>query len=642
MASEHEYRALIARLEEDARRAPGAYRLRLAALALVGFLVLGGSVVLALGMSVGLLLVLLAISPLLLIKLIKVIWIPLVFGWMILRALWVKFDPPEGHRLLPGEAPALVAEVERLRRATGAPRLDGIVIDSELNAGAMSLPRALGLLGQRHYLVVGLPLLRALSPEQMSGVIAHEFGHFGGGHARFVGWIYHVRVSWMRVLHALSMQQAALTGLFVRFFRWYAPYFNAYSFVLARDNEYQADAAAARVVGAETMGASLVRTELTARHLHEDFWPGVQRSVSTRERPPERLYADMAGSLAALRAADAGRLQQALERRPGYDDTHPTLLQRLQALGLQAPDAAAGPTPAPAISAADAWLGPLLPDLEARFSEDWHARVAEQWGAEHAQSLQAQARLQALEAMEATEADAPRTAAQRLEYARLVDRERPDIDALPLYLDVLGLDGVGADVLEGSPEKALAHFRAGALLLERGQADGAEHLRRAMALDPTATEPACELLYPYYREQGDDAGAAWVEQVMQGLTQHRVQAWQARQSLGPRDALLAHGLDDEALRAFRNSLAAYRKVGQVWLVRKSVDDPDPGAPPHFVALVQLRGFLFDADSSLQKVVDLAELPGTVVAVTVKQDRKLTRRIQEVAGAPAYTAHAHGR
>lgn len=617
MASEHEYRALIARLEDDARRAPGAYRLRLAALALVGFLVLGGSVVLALGMSVGLLVLLLAISPLLLIKLIKVIWIPLLFGWMILRALWVKFDPPEGHRLAPGEAPALVAEVERLRRATGAPRLDGIVIDSELNAGAMSLPRALGLLGQRHYLVLGLPLLRALSPEQMSAVIAHEFGHFGGGHARFAGWIYHVRVSWMRVLHALSMQQAMLTGVFVRFFRWYAPYFNAYSFVLARDNEYQADATAARVVGAETMGASLVRTELSARHLHEDFWPDVQRSVSTREQPPARLYAEMAAGLVTARAADAERLQQALERRPGYDDTHPTLQQRLQALGAQP-----GLAPAPVVSAADAWLGPLLPDLEANFSAEWHAQVVERWGEEHAQSLEARTRL---EALEAADGEGTRTPEQRLEYARLIESERPEVDALPLYLAAL----------EAAPDDAYAHFRAGALLLERRQPGGAEHLRRAMALDASATEPACELLYGHYREQGDDAGMAWAERTMQGLNQQRAQAWQARQSLGPRDTLLAHGLDDAVLGAFCERLRTLGKVQQVWLVRKAIDEPEPGAPPHFVVLLKLRGFVYDADKVLQRVADVAPLPGSVMAVNVKQDRKLSRRIQQVAGAPVY-------
>lgn len=54
MPSEQHYEALIARLEVEEQRAPGRYRFRLALLATVGFLVLGGSVLLALGLSVGL------------------------------------------------------------------------------------------------------------------------------------------------------------------------------------------------------------------------------------------------------------------------------------------------------------------------------------------------------------------------------------------------------------------------------------------------------------------------------------------------------------------------------------------------------------------------------------------------------------
>ena len=65
--------ALIERLEVEAREAPGRYRRKVAALAVLGFLVLGGAVVLSLGFSVGLVVVLWAVSPLLLAKLVNVL-----------------------------------------------------------------------------------------------------------------------------------------------------------------------------------------------------------------------------------------------------------------------------------------------------------------------------------------------------------------------------------------------------------------------------------------------------------------------------------------------------------------------------------------------------------------------------------------
>ena len=93
MASVARYRDLVERLEREARQSPGLYRFKLGLLAGLGFAVLGGTVLLALGMSVGLVLVLVAISPLLLLKLIKVIWIPVAFGWFVLKSLWIRMEP---------------------------------------------------------------------------------------------------------------------------------------------------------------------------------------------------------------------------------------------------------------------------------------------------------------------------------------------------------------------------------------------------------------------------------------------------------------------------------------------------------------------------------------------------------------------
>ena len=279
MRSVEVHRDLVERLEQEARQSPGLYRLKLALLAALGFVVLGGSVLGAIAMSVGLVLVLLAINPILLLKLLKIVWIPIAFGWVILQSLWVRFQPPEGHLLRADEGRELRAEIEYLRAQTDAPPLEGIVITPELNAAAASVPRAMGLLGHRHYLVLGLPLMQLLDREQFRAVVAHEFGHFGGGHARFGGWIYRVRASWFRVLDALSMRRSWATRAFTRFFDWYAPYFNAYSFVLARANEYEADATAARVAGADPAAQALIRVNLAAEHLHREFWPSVQRSA---------------------------------------------------------------------------------------------------------------------------------------------------------------------------------------------------------------------------------------------------------------------------------------------------------------------------------------------------------------------------
>ena len=73
MATAEARRGLIERLEQEAQRAPGRYKLKVALLAMAGFVVLGGAVLLAFGLSVGLVLALLAISPWLLLKLAQLV-----------------------------------------------------------------------------------------------------------------------------------------------------------------------------------------------------------------------------------------------------------------------------------------------------------------------------------------------------------------------------------------------------------------------------------------------------------------------------------------------------------------------------------------------------------------------------------------
>ena len=52
--------------------------------------------------------------------------------------------------------------IERIRREVGADPLHGILLNPELNAAAAYVPHGFGLWRQRHYLILGLPLLQLL------------------------------------------------------------------------------------------------------------------------------------------------------------------------------------------------------------------------------------------------------------------------------------------------------------------------------------------------------------------------------------------------------------------------------------------------------------------------------------------------
>ncbi|MCD9032516.1 M48 family metallopeptidase [Luteimonas sp. Y-2-2-4F] len=467
----------------------------------------------------------------------------------------------------------------------------------------------MGLLGHRHYLVLGLPLMQSLGREQFAAVVAHEFGHFGGGDARFSGWIYRVRASWYRLLDALAAQRSGFNAPFVKFFGWYAPYFDAYSFVLARANEYRADAAASQAVGARAVGEALVRCELGALRLQRDFWPALERSIPERAAPPPGLYRDMAASLRG--EGDPAWLPQLLARPSDYEDTHPTLAQRLAALGVEA-----GAAAAPAPSAAEALLGELLPVLEARFSEDWREGVAPVWEERHRRHAQEVARLEALERSTSRSPD------EDVEYARLSVALRPEADALALFRAALAR----------APDRADAHGQLGVLLLEHGDAAGVGHLKEAMRLDPGCTDVALHHLELHYRRTGDDAGLDEVRARWARLDAERARSAHARGVLTLRDAFLPHCLDGPQLEALEAALAGVGGIGAAWVARKRID-ADPDGLPHFVLLLKWRGLVARESPKLQAVADALDLPGSFIVVTAAGRRMVARRLRKAAGEP---------
>src|SRR5262245_29003654 len=256
---------LVRRLEAKAKSEPRSYRLRVALLAALGYAVIAGALIVAVaGLALSLLFA--AREP----AAFKLVFLFGPLAWVIVRALPVKLPPPEGLELSRHEAPELFALVDGLRKQLSAPRIHHLLVDGELNASVAQIPR-LGAFGpSRNYLVVGLPLLDALSPDEFRAVLAHELGHVSARHGRFSAWVYRLRQTWARIQASLDEQRHWGAGVFRRFFRWYSPYFGAFSFVLAREQEYEADRAAAEAAGPQAAATALSRLEIAAHALRSE------------------------------------------------------------------------------------------------------------------------------------------------------------------------------------------------------------------------------------------------------------------------------------------------------------------------------------------------------------------------------------
>src|SRR5262245_539181 len=95
----------------------------------------------------------------------------------------------------------------------------------------------------------------------------------------------------------MTHQRQSGLALFLKFIRWYAPYFEAYSFVLARSNEYEADRCAAQLAGAESAAQALIQTQAQGRFVADLYWPNLYRRAAAEPAPPAYALMDLSEAL---------------------------------------------------------------------------------------------------------------------------------------------------------------------------------------------------------------------------------------------------------------------------------------------------------------------------------------------------------
>ena len=616
--------ALVRKLEPLARENPRRYSTRLALLAGVGYAYIA---IALLGLiALGALVVYVALSSagILLKFLIPIGAVMLV----ILRSLWVKIEPPEGVPVTRRDAPDLFQMLAEVRATVNGPKVHRVLVDGQLNAGIVQIPR-LGPIGwQKNYLLIGLPLLEALSPDELRAVIAHEFGHLSKRHGRFSAWIYRIRLTWFQLLAGLEQRRSMASGLFRRFFEWYVPYFDAHSFVLMRAHELEADRAAAEVAGARNAAAALAHIRFADRALATEYWPNLFKRARTEQEPPEAAFAPMTQFLPTVRSRTEREqwLRNDLALPADTTDTHPSLADRMAALGVD-PHELLGSGDGAVGTAGDRFLGEARPALLEQVERQWREAVRSTWQEEWEEAEKGRLRLGDLREQGDLSPDDLR------EQAILTEQLEDAEQALPIY----------EAVLSRAPDDAQSHFAIGRILLERSDEHGLEHLERAMEADPEAVLPACQIAFGYLsdhdRTEKADRYRARAEQHMQLLEQ----ATEERRDVVADDEFEPHDLSEDLVRQIRRTLSTFSEVADAYLVQKRVEHLRNEYPLYVIGVVpkhRWRQAWKDEDDDkptlAQEVAGSLELPVDFHVLVPGPRSDVEERLERVEGAKIYS------
>lgn len=543
------FEALITRMEALAVRDPAAYRRRVFGLALVGYGYLTLVVLVLLGLCLFFIASFVYLEALA-IKLLFLVCGPL---FLVLRSMWVRLETPAGEKVTRHTAPALFEMLDGLRRRLRTPALHHVLITSDFNAGVMQVPR-LGLFGwHRSYLFIGLPLMKSLSIEQFRSVLAHELGHLSRGHARAGNWIYRLRLIWQRLDAAFSDAPHWGSAPIRAFFRWYIPRFSATSFPLARANEYEADAAAIELTSARNAAQALTAVSIVGSYLSEKYWPKIHSAARELPQPAFAPYSEFIATAIQDVPAEELRTWQdaALAAKTSYDDTHPSLTDRLHAMGAQ-------PEFAPPLSgnSAEQLLGAERARLESAFDAQWRERVAESWKQVHEN-----ARVQRLRITEL-----------RAEAAQGELNEEKALELVNLEEDVGEGKAVALKLRRALvaqyPESLPVRFSLARQLLQAGDAEGVAPMEVIIEKEPQAFLSGAELLRDYYwRRKEMSVAMQWHQRLIERAAQTQA-AQRERDKLHLSDTVVRHQLGEPAVAKLVEQLKAVPHVSRAYLVRK--------------------------------------------------------------------------
>jgi Zn-dependent protease with chaperone function len=617
MRNLEKYRDLIAQAEGAAAANPLLYKIHLALLAALG---IGYVVLLAVLATVCTLFVvgLMLVSKSVL--LIKLALVPMGIAFFLARALWFRVPPPQGRRVTASEVPALFAEIEQLRRQVHAKPVHEVLLTSDFNAAVVQVPR-LGMLGwPKRYLVIGLPLLASLPPYQFRAVLAHEFGHLAQNHARFGNWIYRIREMWSQILDAVEPRRTLLTGLFTRFFDWYAPYFNAYSFVLARANEYAADRESSNITSPEDAGDALAAVYSKSEYIETRFWSEFYGRAESQAQPPSQPFSDYVSALRSVPTEHStAALAAALARETGLNDTHPSLQDRLRALGVR-PNLPL----CFQLSAAHALLRDKRLQLMHEFNEVWRELIAGPWKERHEFLKQT---AEKLARFEVARQERGLTEDEHWDYACAIETLKGGRAALPV-LDAL---------LDRAPGHAPAYYARGRILLEVNEEQGVADVERAMQLDEAAREPGSQLLYGHFYARNQLVRCTRYRDILSQVARERQLAAAERRELRHADMLEPHGLTEPQIAEWRAVLARQKRLKRAWLVRKRVQHLQ--SVPAYVLVMDFGLLTWVTRSMLRAVLDNLPAEASCLVLHKSPTGGAHRRIKKIPDAFVYRATA---
>lgn len=311
----------------------------------------------------------------------------LLVGIIALPVLVAPRILPVGVPLSRAIAQGLHGQMEMMRRRLDAPRIDGIVLDHGFEIRMVCGARSVLSPRTSRQLIIGLPLMHALSAVEFRALMAREIATTSRKHGRIALGIATLHEHWQRLLAGAGASPFLRMTGFHRFLGRYSPWYAKQACGVLRRLDREADSMGARISRPGDLASAIVRVGLAVRFVEERVLPELRAQIRRFGEPPTGAHARFEQALQG--AFDDPRfdrwLVDVMRSRPKAGSERRQPGERLDALGfgMKRTDAfgrllkAAFSARGKADAAASHYLGPNASYVTVSLEKSWMDQVRE-------------------------------------------------------------------------------------------------------------------------------------------------------------------------------------------------------------------------------------------------------------------------
>lgn len=288
----------------------------------------------------------------------------LFFVWLLTLLISVQLSyrmfitrpvPAVGFTMPESKIPKVYEVIEKVASHFKRPVIHRVIISANYELDIVKTPRWMLPVWSSNTLVIGLPLMICLTPEQFEHMLARRIGQYSKQHNMMTNWIFQLNGIWQQYSYIYSKQKSMESVILKLFYTMYSALYKKFSVYAARSDEFNADAYAMEMYSHDVICEMITADAFCRWYLEKRFWPAVEKAKLKNNdemtQPYRKLTTVIRNNLKVITPDMLKKLacDEIIERK----DRCPSLQQRLERIGHAKPRMSRGKDE----SAADYYLG---------------------------------------------------------------------------------------------------------------------------------------------------------------------------------------------------------------------------------------------------------------------------------------------